>query len=201
MGYFFNTSDINQTFIIQKDDGENTFLITNKVLTYELTELGLTDLDEVTPEVLLLFLNQTNPDLLIEVFENYYFEIVNNGDKQVWILKDFVGGLLSLVTISELKFLFKDNKVITNTSQLNNDGSDGQTPFITLEDLVGDKNYVHNQNVAQTVWEIIHNLGKYPSVVVVDSGNNVVIGDISYIDLNSISLSFSTAFSGKAFFN
>lgn len=201
MGYFFNTSDINQTFIIQKDDGENTFLITNKVLSYELVNLGLTDLDEVTPEVLLLFLNQTNPDLLIEVFENYYFEIVNDGDKQVWILKDFVGGLLSLVTILELKLLFKYKKGITNTSQLNNDGSDGQTPFITLEDLVNDKNYVHTQNVAQTVWVITHNLGKYPSVVVVDSANNVVIGDISYIDLNSISLSFSTAFSGKAFFN
>jgi len=201
MGYFFNTSDINQTFIIQKDDGENTFLSNNKVLTYDLVDLGLNNLSEVTPEVLLFFLNQTNPELIIEEFENYYFEIVEGDNKQVWILKDFVGGLLSLVTISELKLLFEDNEEIKNTSQLINDGSDGQTPFITSEDLVNDKNYVHTQNVAQTVWEITHNLGKYPSVIVVDSGNNVVIGEINYVDLNLITLSFNATFSGKAFFN
>lgn len=66
---------------------------------------------------------------------------------------------------------------------------------------VNDKNYVHNQIVASNFWEIQHNLDKYPSVSIVDSGNNLVVGEIKYIDSNNIIITFTSAFSGKAYFN
>lgn len=59
--------------------------------------------------------------------------------------------------------------------------------------------YTHNQGVPESVWEIEHNLGFYPNATVVDSGGTKVIGDVEYIDTNNIKLTFSGAFSGKAY--
>lgn len=64
-----------------------------------------------------------------------------------------------------------------------------------------DKNYVHTQGVAASTWNVAHNLGKFPSVTVVDSANNVVVGAVEIIDNNNITLTFSGAFSGKAYIN
>lgn len=69
-----------------------------------------------------------------------------------------------------------------------------------LSDAV-DKTYVHTQNVVSDIWTITHNLNKHPSVTVVDSAESVVEGDIQYVDNNSVVLTFSGAFSGKAYFN
>lgn len=64
-----------------------------------------------------------------------------------------------------------------------------------------DLTYVHKQNVSAAVWEITHNLNKYPSVTVVDSAGTTVIGECDYIDTNNVKLTFKGAFSGKAFLN
>lgn len=65
----------------------------------------------------------------------------------------------------------------------------------------GDKNYVHTQSTPAATWTVSHNLGKRPAVVVVDSAEDVVYGDIQYINDNTVTLTFSGAFSGKAYFN
>jgi hypothetical protein len=59
--------------------------------------------------------------------------------------------------------------------------------------------YTHNQMSSSSTWTINHNLGYFPSVTVVDNGNNVVIGDVSYISINQVSVSFSASFGGKAY--
>ena len=65
----------------------------------------------------------------------------------------------------------------------------------------GDKHFVYQQNVPSNRWVITHNLNKYPAVSVVDSAGTVVIGDCEYINTNSVILTFSGEFSGKAYFN
>lgn len=65
----------------------------------------------------------------------------------------------------------------------------------------GDKNYVHIQSTPSAQWVASHNLGKRPAVVVVDSADEVVHGEISYTDDNTVTLTFVGAFSGKAYFN
>ena len=65
----------------------------------------------------------------------------------------------------------------------------------------GDAHYTHVQGVAEATWEVTHNLGKRASVTVVDSTDNVVIGEIEYVTMNSVRLKFAGAFSGKAYFN
>lgn len=68
-------------------------------------------------------------------------------------------------------------------------------------ELSGDKEYVYTQSTAVDTWEIEHSLNKMPSVTVVDSANNVVCGDIQYLNPNKIRIKFSGAFSGKAYLN
>lgn len=65
----------------------------------------------------------------------------------------------------------------------------------------GDKNYVHNQSTPSAIWNISHNLGKRPAVAVVDSADDVVYGDVKYIDDNTVKLTFVGSFSGKAYLN
>jgi heat shock protein HslJ len=65
----------------------------------------------------------------------------------------------------------------------------------------GDLSYTHNQTTAATVWTVNHNLGKNPSVTVVDSAGTKVWGDEKHIDQNSLTITFSAAFSGKAYCN
>ena len=61
--------------------------------------------------------------------------------------------------------------------------------------------YVFEQNTPATTWTIVHNLGQYPSVTVVDSGGSVVIGAVDYIDTNTCVVSFTMAFGGRAYLN
>lgn len=65
----------------------------------------------------------------------------------------------------------------------------------------GDAFYVHAQDVADTTWTVTHNLGKFPSVSVVDSGGTWVVGDVTYVDANTLRVVFSRAFGGKAYCN
>jgi hypothetical protein len=71
--------------------------------------------------------------------------------------------------------------------------------FFTAE--TGDKNYIFTQIAAAATWNVTHNLNKYPSVSVVDSGNNWVVGDVEYINENQLTITFNAAFSGKAYLN
>ena len=64
-----------------------------------------------------------------------------------------------------------------------------------------DKHFEYVQDVPSATWEIEHNLGKEPSITVVDSAGTMVEGDCEYVNANKVILSFSSAFSGKAYLN
>ena len=65
----------------------------------------------------------------------------------------------------------------------------------------GDKHYEHNQALPLSSWAITHNLGKYPSITVVDTSVNTVVGEENFIDDNSLTITFSASFAGKAYLN
>lgn len=86
------------------------------------------------------------------------------------------------------------------------------TPQVTFNSLgvKGDKGdpgqkgdlagfFEFQQSVPNNVWTITHNLGFYPSITIVDSANDVVVGDIKYININTIQASFNGGFAGKAY--
>ena len=66
---------------------------------------------------------------------------------------------------------------------------------------IGDKTFVYIQSVPSDTWTIEHNLDKFPSVSVVDTANTQVFTIAEYIDTNTLILTFSAAFAGKAYMN
>ena len=64
-----------------------------------------------------------------------------------------------------------------------------------------DKNFIWEQNSASTLWTVIHNLEKKPSVIVIDSAGTEVIGHTQYISDTELTITFSAAFKGKAILN
>ena len=98
-------------------------------------------------------------------------------------------------------------------SSVNVEASGFQTPSGTATQVLlangtvgaigsfADKHYQHTQGVASSTWNVAHNLGTFPSVTVIDSGNSVVIGDVTYTDNNNLIINFTSSFSGKAYLN
>ena len=64
-----------------------------------------------------------------------------------------------------------------------------------------DANFVHDQGVPAAQWVVTHNLNKKCAVTVVDSSDQVVVGEINYNSVNQVTLKFVSSFSGKAYFN
>ena len=48
---------------------------------------------------------------------------------------------------------------------------------------------------------IVHNLDKWPSVTIVDDAGNVVVGDVFYINKDTVRVVFNAEFSGRAYLN
>ena len=65
----------------------------------------------------------------------------------------------------------------------------------------GDKNFCHLQGEASAIWVINHYLNKFPAVTIFDSAGEVVMGDIQYVDLNTVRIVFEDEFAGKATLN
>lgn len=61
--------------------------------------------------------------------------------------------------------------------------------------------YTHRQDLPSSVWEIHHNLNRYPSVTVVDTAGTRVVGDVVYVDSNTVICTFCGAFGGVAYLN
>ena len=72
---------------------------------------------------------------------------------------------------------------------------------IEIASLNDDANFVFTQGIPSATWNITHNLGKFPSVSVVDSRQQLMYGDTEYFNENSLTITFSAPFSGKAFLN
>jgi hypothetical protein len=61
--------------------------------------------------------------------------------------------------------------------------------------------FIHNQAGASDTWTIHHHLDKWPSVMIVDSAGQMVLGDIEFTTADSLVITFAIAFAGKAFLN
>lgn len=59
--------------------------------------------------------------------------------------------------------------------------------------------HTHTQTSPSATWTITHELGGKPSVTVVDSANSVVVGEVTYVDNETVRIEFSGGFSGYAY--
>lgn len=63
-----------------------------------------------------------------------------------------------------------------------------------------DVHYVYPFAPASSV-NVIHNLGKYPSVTVVDTAGDECVGDVNYVSGDELTVSFSNPFGGVLYLN
>lgn len=75
--------------------------------------------------------------------------------------------------------------------------SDPHPQYLTTSEI----QYVHNQGTPQATWVVIHNMGRIPSVTIVDSAGTEVEGDVTHNTINQTTLSFTNPFAGKAYMN
>ena len=94
------------------------------------------------------------------------------------------------------------------TLNLTNIGGNGNLDLNKFYDFAvftlssqGAPTFVFTQGVPATTWNIQHNLGKFPSVSVVNNNNIIMYGNTTYVDNNNLTINFSAGFSGKAYLN
>lgn len=79
-------------------------------------------------------------------------------------------------------------------------GSTGATGDTGAQGIPGvAETFTHDQNVASATWTIVHNLGAFLPVTVIDSANETVEGNVHYVDINTVILSFAAPFGGTAY--
>ena len=61
--------------------------------------------------------------------------------------------------------------------------------------------YIHTQSGASAVWTVTHSMGTFPSVVTVsdDEPGRPVIADVFYVDNNTLTITWASASTGKAY--
>lgn len=59
--------------------------------------------------------------------------------------------------------------------------------------------FVWNQSSPAATWDIVHGMGTFPAVVVLDSFGDAVEGDLVYVDNNELTIGFVAAQGGTAY--
>ena len=77
---------------------------------------------------------------------------------------------------------------------------------VMTQPIIGNITYTHNQSSTSDTWVITHNLHRFPSVTVVDSGGTIVQGTVVYNSNKQLTITFfsggsALAFQGKAYLN
>jgi len=94
-----------------------------------------------------------------------------------------------------------DNYINTVTRDFYGPKTAGAWPLVPSFNLGSGSalRYVHTQAIAASTWTINHNLGTKPNIVIVDSSNTHLFGDVTYVSNSQVILSFSVPFSGYAY--
>lgn len=137
----------------------------------------------------------------MESLKDYYGNLSNTYKEQLieYIVLNKLNDVADKIQITSdaAGWFFGDTPFISTTAV----GATGATGLTGAAGINGQKGetFTFIQNTPSVVWNIIHNLGFFPNVVSIDSGGNKVEGDVKYVDLNSLTLTFVGGFSGTAY--
>ena len=91
-------------------------------------------------------------------------------------------------------------EIVVDLLQGNGSITDQETLVFSASFTLTDKTY-STPEMYGDVWQIQHNLGKFPSVSIVDTSGNMIYAEIQYNDLNNITITFASSVAGKAHIN
>jgi hypothetical protein len=70
-----------------------------------------------------------------------------------------------------------------------------------LQDLTKKTNFVFDQPSPSATWVVVHNMGKFPSVTIVDTAGDEVDAEVRHNSINQLTITYSAAVAGKAYLN
>lgn len=121
-------------------------------------------------------------------------DITNNSDSNLHPINSIVG------LQGELSNKASNESVNAQIREIN-ESVDTRLEQVNTKIEEATRTYVFKQSIPSEEWLINHNLNKAPNVTVVDSAGSVVIGEVVYVDMDNITITFSGGFSGKALLN
>lgn len=130
--------------------------------------------------------------------------IASNGDKSYYF-KCITAGTSSTV---EPSWVFTDGTTIVDgtvvwlvckSAQWKEDGNSSY--FLPFGEVKVNNTYTHSQTTSSTTWDITHNMNKYPHISIFDDTNDLVFGNIEYISLNEVRITFSKTIKGMCYLN
>jgi hypothetical protein len=124
------------------------------------------------------------------------------GFKVRFFQKAMTEGKLLWINLSDLLLSLEFSSEIDAKQALANLSSAIEQLLPNHLNASGDKHFAFNQTVSSNTWIINHNLGKYPTIAVTDSGGNVLIPDsIIYTSINSLTVTFTNPETGTIYCN
>lgn len=166
-----------------------------------LSTVGLTKLIEIIKDSFIAKIDTvtTNTINLADVaVTGDYNDLINQPD--LTAKQDTLVSGVNIKTINNESLLGSGNITVSGISQINGNPLIEATTVNGVVSLTP-QTVVHEQSLASDTWEITHNLGKYPSVTLVDSAGTVFGGAITYDSLNKCTIRMNGASTGKAFLN
>jgi hypothetical protein len=134
----------------------------------------------------------------------YFISIDKNAINGTVDLADLVPNIdpvvqLNYATVEYVDDAFSDsgdaeNLIFTPTSEISSTNVQD-----AIEEVRSRSRFVHNQPSASDTWNITHNMRFFPNVSIVDSAQSKVIGEVTYISENALTVTFSHSFAGKAY--
>jgi hypothetical protein len=134
--------------------------------------------------------------------ENKFFISINKGAVGGTVdLADLVGNTNPFTTINYATKEYVDSLVLDASGLTFEPTAEILSTTVqgAIEEVRAISKFVFTQASASAQWTVTHNLRFFPNVTVVDSGENFVVGDVQYINSNSLTLVFSNPFAGKAY--
>jgi len=131
-----------------------------------------------------------------------YLEEIRANDGTMYLFNGSNSTQFGIYRIQAINLLTND-VIAISVDVLSSNGTITQDDVAVISVLyaASDKTHVHNQLTAETTWYVNHALNKFPSVTVVDTGNNVVTGDVQYLSNTLLTITFTSAVAGKAYVN
>ena len=135
-------------------------------------------------------------------YNKYFFTLNSNSPGGVFNLADVVPNTEPIVTYNYATKEYVDSRIGTTATDISFTPTSeitSTTVQAAIEEVRAKSKFVHTQASPSTTWAIAHNLKFFPNVAIVDSALSHVMGEVTYTDENNLTVSFTSAFSGKAF--
>lgn len=143
-----------------------------------------------------IYINKTN-DLNVDVtpyFESLIdssFLKINNGTKTTEY------GIYRIQSVED----YNEDILLLSVDVLSSNGTITDSDVAVISHQIVEDKHHKTALMNGDIWQIEHNLNKYPSITVVDTANNVIYGEVNYNDFNNVTITFTSSVTGYAYFN